>query len=47
MSRIADDIVREYKIKKAYSKRKRQLCKEQECKNCSYFNICVDREEKE
>ena len=47
MSRIAYDIIREYKIKEAFKKKKRQLCKEQECKTCSYFNICIDREEKE
>lgn len=30
MSRIADEIVKEYKIRKAFEKRKRQVCREQE-----------------
>ena len=47
MSRIADEIVKEYKIRKAFEKRKRQVCRSQECKECNYFNICIDREEKE
>ena len=47
MSRIAEERVTEYKIKKAFEKRKRQVCGEQECKECNYFNICIDREEKE
>lgn len=44
MSRIADDIVREYKIKQAYSKKKRQQCKEQKCEECIYEEICKDKD---
>lgn len=42
MSRIADEIVKEYKIRKAFEKRKRQVCRSQECKECNYFNICKE-----
>lgn len=45
MSRIADEIVREYKIKEAYKKRNRQQCKEMECRDCIYFNVCTDKTE--
>lgn len=45
MSRIADEIIREYKIKEAYKKKTRQKCKEQECRKCIYFKICTDRKE--
>lgn len=47
MSRIADEIMKEYKIKEAYKKRSRQRCKEQDCRRCIYFKICTDRKEDE
>ena len=47
MSRIADEIIREYKMKEAYRKKPRQRCKEQDCKKCIYFKICIDRKENE
>lgn len=47
MSKIADEIMKEYKIKEAYKKKSRQRCKEQDCRKCIYFKICTDRKENE
>lgn len=44
---IADDIVREYKIKKHYEKLKRQKCKEKECVKCEYESVCEEGEIKD
>lgn len=43
---IAEYIMQEYKRKQIYSKKKREKCKEINCKECKYFEICVDRIEK-
>ena len=47
-SYIANEIDNEYKIKQAYSKSKRQKCKEKDCIYCQYINICEngDKDEK-
>lgn len=42
---IADNIIQEYKREQAYKKRVRQNCKEVDCNNCKYEQICEDREE--
>lgn len=44
-SYIANEIDNEYKIKQAYSKSKRQKCKEKDCVYCQYINICENKEE--
>lgn len=36
----------EYKRKQAYIKRDRQNCKEKNCKECRYFDVCNDVKEK-
>ena len=45
MSKIADEIVREYKLRQAYQKKNRQSCKDKDCNKCIYFKICIIREE--
>lgn len=40
---IAGDIMREYRMKEFYKKKKeRQKCKEIECDRCKYNNICKE-----
>ena len=34
----------EYRLKQKYAKRKRENCKEKQCKECSYFDICNNNE---
>lgn len=43
---ISDYIIQEYKLKQAYSKKRRENCKEKQCKDCKYFDICNDIGEK-
>lgn len=38
-------IVQEYKLKKAYGKKKRVNCKEKPCDKCQYEEICEDKDE--
>lgn len=45
---LAGEIDREYRIKKAFEKKKRQKCiidQEKKCNICAYQSICEDREE--
>ena len=45
---IASYIDEEYKIRKAYKKKKRQKCVvegEKQCEKCAYFEICADIKE--
>lgn len=45
---IAREIEREYRIKKAFEKKKRQKCiidQEKKCDICAYQSICEDKEE--
>lgn len=44
-SKLASYIDQEYKIKKAYERKKRVNCKEQKCYECEYEKICEDKEE--
>ncbi len=37
---ISDYIMQEYKLKQVYADKKRENCKEKQCKACKYFNIC-------
>ena len=37
-------IVQEYKLKKAYERKKRANCKEKPCEKCQYEEICEDKE---
>lgn len=41
-SYIADDIAEEYKRKQIYAKKKREMCKEKNCKECKYLEICSE-----
>lgn len=41
---IANYIMQEYKLKQAYAKKKREKCKEKQCIECKYFNVCSDIE---
>ena len=43
-SMIADFIDQEYRIKKAYERKKRVHCKDKSCEKCQYEEICEDRE---
>jgi len=51
VSYIASEIDREYKQRKAFAKKQRANCKEENCDNCQYYNICsisndgIDKEE--
>ena len=45
-SMIAMDIMREYKIKKAFERKKRVNCKDKQCNTCQYERICENKEEK-
>lgn len=38
-------IVQEYKMKKAYEKKKRVNCMMKPCEKCEYEKICEDKEE--
>lgn len=45
---IAREIDKEYRIKKAFEKKKRQKCiidKEKKCNICAYQSICEDKED--
>ena len=44
MSKLTDEIMREYKLKQAYKTRERQKCKEIDCKMCKWRQICENRE---
>ncbi|MCI8587928.1 MAG: hypothetical protein HFJ49_04895 [Clostridia bacterium] len=46
MSRIADEIVKEYKIKKLFEKKRREKCTNKKCKECKYETICTESETK-
>ena len=37
----------EYRLKQKYAKRKRENCKEKQCKECNYFDICNNNEKGE
>lgn len=45
MSRIADEIVEEYKRRKAFEKKQREKCNKK-CKECKYEGICTQNETK-
>lgn len=46
MGRIADSIINDYKREQFFKNRKkRELCKEKECIECSLRSICEDVEE--
>ena len=46
MGWVADSIDNDYRREQWYKRRmKRQNCKEKECKDCNYNNICEDKEE--
>ena len=44
-SMLSDYIMQEYRLKQKYAKKKRENCKEKQCKNCKYFDVCNDFEE--
>lgn len=41
---IADEIMREYRKKQHYEKLKRQKCKEKECDECDYKEVCTEND---
>lgn len=45
MSRIADEIVEEYKRRKAFEKKQREKCNKK-CTECRYERICTESERK-
>lgn len=48
-SQIADEIVREYKLKKYYENKKRKKCildEKKQCDKCNYSKICIEKEER-
>ena len=49
MSRTADEIDREYKLKKYYTNKKRKQCivdEKKQCDKCNYSEICIEKEER-
>ncbi len=44
-SMLSDYIMQEYRLKQKYAKKKRENCKEKQCKNCKYFDVCNDFKE--
>ena len=44
---MASYIDQEYRMKKAYERKKRVNCKEKHCEKCQYEEICEDREKVE
>lgn len=44
MSYIANEIIEDYKRRKAFEKRKRANCKDKKCKECDYEIICTESE---
>ena len=47
MSQIADEIVREYKLKKYYENKKRKKCivdNKKQCDTCNYYEICEEKQ---
>lgn len=44
-SRIANEIDKEYRERKAFENKKRQNCKEKQCSECQYEEVCVDEKE--
>lgn len=46
MSRIADEIVEEYKRRKAFEKKQRQKCNNKKCNECRYERICTENKNK-
>ena len=41
-SYIAAEIDRDYKREQFYKRKKREKCKEKECANCKFFEICTE-----
>ena len=43
-SKIANYIDQEYRMRKAYERKKRVNCKDKQCYECQYEKICEDRD---
>ena len=43
-SQIASYIDQEYRLRKAYERKKRANCKDKPCEKCHYEEICEDKE---
>ena len=41
-SYIADSIVNEYNRKQKYAKKRREKCKNKECTECKYIEVCTE-----
>ena len=47
MSKLVNEIVREYKLKQAYKSIQRQKCKELDCKICKWKQVCKNIKQEE
>lgn len=43
-SKIAGEIVKDYKIEQAYKRKARSKCKEINCNKCKWYQICIDED---
>ena len=43
-SKIAGEIVKDYKIEQAYKRKTRSKCKEKNCNKCKWYQICIDKD---